>query len=731
MDAGPLPPPMAESPAPSSWDSSSQLLWERGEQQAAIDQLLKAINRAPDAVPRMLGLQLVYYVFLRGDLRGAELFLRRLLTIHPNDAEILENLAVVISRQNNRGDEAELLLHRVCALRPDSANAWDGLAKELARSGRHQEAQRAGERSLDLKTASAKPLPDWSPPSGSPQVFLQRLGRAKGMRRISFSLWGSKARYLRGALRNALLIPDLYPGWQARFYLDASVPEDFVGLLHELGTEVKMMPPGQSQRQKLCWRFLVANDPAVGRFLVRDCDAVVNQREVRAVQQWLDSDRWFHVMRDWWSHTDPILAGMWGGIAGVLPDLAALLAGYSPAARETANVDQWFLRDVLWGSIHPLALVHDRCYRCEGSQAWPGPAPPDHRHVGQNEFAARRRTQASRLAPWIRLNPCLQLPDDAMLPARTGSRPPLNNPVIRTGPTQSAQQTALAIPANLSGRILNIQRAKDRWDSMESQLKRLGWSGSHRRHLAQTAAEEEAKTLGLRNGGELGLWRSTTELLAAWLATSPGPDAVLHVLEDDTVLHPSLPLLVEPLGQAKPCLDVIFPETFLTVDLYRRFRELERRRQKSDASYLLLDGGQYLACSSSYLLSHQGAHRLLQAMQEQEESGRLVPIDMALRNWIRAGRLTAAITLPFFSTINAHTPSSLQRDRPKAVHLSQNADLALRRLMYVQTWEPSASAEILQELSGLLGEGFTPGQIESVVLDMLQTGKAEGWLPRY
>ena len=133
------------------------------------------------------------------------------------------------------------------------------------------------------------------------------------------------------------------------------------------------MPAGQSLRQKLCWRFQVANDPGVGRFLVRDCDSVVNQREVAAVQQWLASESWFHVMRDWWTHTDPILAGMWGGVAGVLPDLAALLSAYKPPAKETANVDQWFLRDLLWGSIRPLALVHDRCFRSEGSVPWPTP----------------------------------------------------------------------------------------------------------------------------------------------------------------------------------------------------------------------------------------------------------------------------------------------------------------------------------------------------------------------
>jgi hypothetical protein len=175
------------------------------------------------------------------------------------------------------------------------------------------------------------------------------------------------------------------------------VPEAFISLLQGLGAEVQRMPAGQSLRQKLCWRFLVTNDPGIGRFIVRDCDSVVNQREVRAVEQWLVSDRWFHVMRDWWTHTDPILAGLWGGISGVLPDLQTLLAAYTPTALETANVDQWFLRDVLWGSIRHHALIHDRCYRSEGSQPWPDADPSANVHVGQDEFAVRRSHAAAVL----------------------------------------------------------------------------------------------------------------------------------------------------------------------------------------------------------------------------------------------------------------------------------------------------------------------------------------------
>ena len=548
---------------------------------------------------------------------------------------------------------------------------------------------------------------------------------------IAFSIWGSNPRYLRGALRNALLIPDLYPGWQARFHLDTTVPLEFKELLQSLGAEVRLMHAGQTMRQKLCWRFQVANDPAVGRFLVRDCDSVVNQREVAAVQQWLASERWFHVMRDWWSHTDPILAGLWGGVAGVLPDLTALLSTYRPPAKETANVDQWFLRDLLWGSIRPLALVHDRCFRNEGSVPWPDPDPVGNRHVGQNEFGAQRPQQAAWLRAWIRRTPCLQLADEVNIPAGpTPQHEPCKEPILREwpGPLPEAPPP---IPAGVSGRVISLPGAVERWSAMETQIQAHGWEQSHRRQPALSASDDEARALALRNGGELGLWRTTAALLEAWLAEQPAPGDVLHVLEDDAIVHPQLPALIHLLRQQTPPLDILFSEAFLTTTLYRRFRALERKRQFDGTAVLLLNGGQYLACSSSYLLSRDGAQRLMNAMRAREATGKLVPIDMALRQWIRKGTLSASISLPFFSTISAGMPSSNQHGRAAAVQLSQNADLGLRRLLFLQHWDPAGSSEVLREISALLAAGLTADQLETLVLEILEAGRSEGWLTPY
>lgn len=186
-------------------------------------------------------------------------------------------------------------------------------------------AAEAGTRALLLKDGDVsrkRSLRALRLPSDSGQ-FLKDSAQKKPV--CAFSLFGDNPRYLRGALSNALAGKELYPGWILRYYVDETVPEDFRNLLKSLGAELVLKDAGVSAGMKLCWRFLVASDQHVGRFVVRDCDASFSLREALVVDEWIGSDKLFHVIRDWYTHTDLMLAGLWGGHAGILPDMQALL----------------------------------------------------------------------------------------------------------------------------------------------------------------------------------------------------------------------------------------------------------------------------------------------------------------------------------------------------------------------------------------------------------------------
>jgi len=124
---------------------------------------------------------------------------------------------------------------------------------------------------------------------------------------ISFSLYNNVPSFQVGAVVNVLEAKRLYPDWRCRFY--TTDDEGICSQLEYLGAEVVRMddwPDGH-----MFWRFLAADDADI--CLSRDCDSVVSEREVGAVNEWLESDYQWHGMHDHrYHHKTSIMGGMWG-----------------------------------------------------------------------------------------------------------------------------------------------------------------------------------------------------------------------------------------------------------------------------------------------------------------------------------------------------------------------------------------------------------------------------------
>ena len=385
---------------PKNWDQNAQISWVKNERQKAIQEVIQALNQHPsDARPADLFLQIGYYLYLTGDRIAAAGFLEKGYQQHQNNQEIIKNLAVSLTG-SGQYEKAKRYWDLYIESAPQDYLAYDSLTMCYFRSNELEKAKETGTYALYLKDCKhGKIVHQLHLPTPSPQLYL----KASQQNIISFSLWGSNPRYLRGAIDNALARFYIYPDWVMRFYVDDSVPQEVCETLEKLGGQLIYEVSGQTIKQKLAWRFKVANDPTVGRFLVRDIDSVVNTREKRAVEEWIKSNYWFHIMRDWWSHTDLILAGMWGGIANILPTLDAMLANYTPQAMETPNIDQWFLRDEVWCYVKQSCLIHDRFFAGNGHQVWLSDRWQEKTawHVGQDVHAVEPHLQAQRLQFWM------------------------------------------------------------------------------------------------------------------------------------------------------------------------------------------------------------------------------------------------------------------------------------------------------------------------------------------
>jgi hypothetical protein len=385
--------------SPRRWNSVAAAAWAVGNRDHAIDALVAALDSGGELDADAF-IQPGYYLFQLNRFAESADVLSRGAALFPDHPMILLSLGGSLTRARN-GREAIPVLERFLALGYTDGTAFDALAAAFEQSGDLIKAQLFGTLALNEKDKATADRRGQPPLRDMPDVDERPCV-------IAFSLWGNDPRYLRGALQNVLAARELFPGWTCRFYVDASIDAQFLEALAGEGADIRHCGD-DDLRHRLCRRFLVADDSSVGRFLVRDCDSVVSKREAAAVAEWVGSGLPFHVMRDWYTHTDPMLAGMWGGIAGAFPNLAGEIEAFRDEAPPFDNWDQWFLRERVWPAIRGDALIHDRCFGSYRARPFPTPTPKGREHVGQNEYVSDPARQASTLASFAERIPALGL----------------------------------------------------------------------------------------------------------------------------------------------------------------------------------------------------------------------------------------------------------------------------------------------------------------------------------
>lgn len=96
---------------------------------------------------------------------------------------------------------------------------------------------------------------------------------------IAYSLYGNQEQFWGGAVPNANLAAELFPGWEVRYYHDDSVPKKVLDELRTM-SNVKLYdmakdPVGANPRT---WRFHVALDPEIdGVYILRDTDSRLSE----------------------------------------------------------------------------------------------------------------------------------------------------------------------------------------------------------------------------------------------------------------------------------------------------------------------------------------------------------------------------------------------------------------------------------------------------------------------
>ena len=212
---------------------------------------------------------------------------------------------------------------------------------------------------------------------------------------ISFSLWGDNPTYTLGSIINAELAKIYYPMFECWFYIHKeSVPKDIINSLEKMDNVKIIFKFGDINTSKSrMWRFEAIDDPNVEIMMSRDTDTRFLLREKMAVDEWLKSDKLFHIMRDHQHHAYKILAGMFG--TRKIPEIKSWCYEMNRFIKTDIRMyDQDFLREYVYPHIEFNSVIHASFNKFEShSKKFPIEYDSEYRFVGEYVYYDESRSQ--------------------------------------------------------------------------------------------------------------------------------------------------------------------------------------------------------------------------------------------------------------------------------------------------------------------------------------------------
>ena len=159
---------------------------------------------------------------------------------------------------------------------------------------------------MPLSTRGATILQDWK--SYLLDVNVQRYinGKSNETNVISFALNTNNLDFVNGAFRNLMLAKRLLPNWQVRVYAGTVVEKRHTDILTAFGAQVVSVSSEINIPHAL-WPYMVADDPTVSRFIVRNVTHRLSPHQCRLLIGWHESGHDYHTIRDLEGHTDYVL----------------------------------------------------------------------------------------------------------------------------------------------------------------------------------------------------------------------------------------------------------------------------------------------------------------------------------------------------------------------------------------------------------------------------------------
>ena len=185
---------------------------------------------------------------------------------------------------------------------------------------------------------------------------------------VSFCLYGSHSTYILGMKENIKLAKKHYPGWKVYIYHNKTVPEKYIKEYKELGAVCYLcenIGKNKMNWEGMFWRWMPLDDPEVDVWISRDADSRLSEREAKIVNEFIESGKTLHCIRDHRCHFNCIMGGMFGINNKLFHEKYPfkkvkdiIKEEYQYYKERPYNVDQIFLNDKLWTLLKNDSIAH-------------------------------------------------------------------------------------------------------------------------------------------------------------------------------------------------------------------------------------------------------------------------------------------------------------------------------------------------------------------------------------
>jgi hypothetical protein len=157
---------------------------------------------------------------------------------------------------------------------------------------------------------------------------------------------------------NCIYAKKFFPDWIVRIYHDKTVAESVLLWLAKFdNTELKQMEMNEYSKG-MFWRLLPGFDDDVDVFISRDADSWLSIRDRNMIDEWLQSDKDFHIIRDHCHHRSPIMGGTFGARNNIFKKLNVKQLMEKYLQENPTHVDQIFLNRDVYKNILPFTFIH-------------------------------------------------------------------------------------------------------------------------------------------------------------------------------------------------------------------------------------------------------------------------------------------------------------------------------------------------------------------------------------